>query len=156
MNYFYIYKIKENYIKISYDIDKIIGIDFVNNIKDKGIETELTKLVYCQLLEYFDGNRKSFDFPYELKGTEFQKKVWLALLNIPYGQTASYKDIARIIGDEKASRAVGNANNKNPIAIIVPCHRVIGTNGKLVGYAGGLHIKEMLLNLEKNFNEEVK
>lgn len=82
-------------------------------------------------------------------GTEFQKKVWKELLNIPYGETRSYKDIAIAIGNGKACRAVGNANNKNPIAIIVPCHRVVGSNGSMTGYAGGLDIKEKLLKIEK-------
>ena len=85
----------------------------------------------------------------EVKGTEFQKKVWNELLKIPYGQTKSYKDIAIAIENERASRAVGMANNKNPIPIIIPCHRVIGSTGKLVGYAGGVNVKEKLLNIEK-------
>ncbi len=112
-------------------------------------ETELLKRAGAQLQEYFAGKRKSFDLPLAPEGTPFQQKVWKALLEIPYGETRSYGDIARNIGQEKASRAVGMANNKNPIAIIIPCHRVVGSNGKLVGYAGGLDIKEQLLNLEK-------
>lgn len=112
-------------------------------------ETELLKKAGTQLQEYFAGKRKSFDLPLAPEGTPFQPKVWKALLEIPYGETRSYGDIARNIGQEKASRAVGMANNKNPIAIIIPCHRVVGSNGKLVGYAGGLDIKEQLLNLEK-------
>ena len=88
--------------------------------------------------------------PLEFLGTEFQKKVWNALLEIPYGETKSYKQIAKRVGNEKASRAVGMANNKNQIIIIVPCHRVIGSNKKLVGYAEGLEMKESLLNLEKD------
>lgn len=86
--------------------------------------------------------------PIETIGTEFQKKVWNELRNIPYGQTKTYKDIALAIKNEKACRAIGNANNKNPLPIIIPCHRVIGSNGKLVGYSGGLDIKEKLLNIE--------
>ncbi len=101
-----------------------------------------------QLTEYFAGKRKVFDLPLELKGTEFQKKVWQALREIPYGTTCSYGEIAAKIGNPKASRAVGGANNKNPIAIVVPCHRVIGANGSLVGYASGLRTKEALLKLE--------
>lgn len=111
-------------------------------------ETDLLKEAAKQLIEYLDGKREQFDLPLEPNGTEFQLKVWNALREIPYGQTASYKDIAEKIGNIKACRAVGMANNKNPIAIIIPCHRVIGSSGKLVGYAGGLGIKEMLLNLE--------
>jgi methylated-DNA-[protein]-cysteine S-methyltransferase len=117
------------------------------------IETPLLKKAHDELQEYLDGDRKEFDLPLELSGTEFQKKVWNALMEIPYGQTKSYKDIAERIGNIKACRAVGMANNKNPIAIFVPCHRVIGSNGKLVGYGGGLDIKERLLELESRTGE---
>lgn len=113
------------------------------------IETPLLKRANEELEEYFIGKRKNFDLPLAMEGTEFQKKVWEALINIPYGHTVSYKDIAIKVGNDKASRAVGMANNKNPIPIIVPCHRVIGANGKLVGYAGGIDIKQKLLNIEK-------
>ena len=102
-----------------------------------------------QLEEYFAGRRREFQLPLAPKGTEFQQKVWKALLDIPYGETRSYGEIARAIGNPKASRAVGMANNRNPIAIIIPCHRVIGSTGKLVGYGGGLDKKEFLLNLER-------
>lgn len=112
------------------------------------IETELIKKAYTQLVEYFNGKRKSFDIPIEPMGTEFQRKCWNALLEIPYGETRTYGQIAERIGNPKACRAVGLSNNKNPISIIVPCHRVIGANGKLVGYAGGLNVKEHLLKLE--------
>lgn len=108
-----------------------------------------TDLAYKELTEYFKGKRKEFTFPIAPKGTEFQKKVWNALINIPYGETKTYKEIAVDIGNEKACRAVGLANNRNPLPIVVPCHRVIGSNGKLVGYAGGLNIKEKLLEIEK-------
>lgn len=112
--------------------------------------TELSDKVYGQLLEYLNGDRKVFDLPLQMEGTEFQKKVWEALLTIPYGETRSYKEIAGQVGDIKATRAVGMANNKNPIAIVVPCHRVVGADGTLTGYAGGLDIKKRLLELEKN------
>jgi methylated-DNA-[protein]-cysteine S-methyltransferase len=112
-------------------------------------ESPLIKKAYEQIDEYLRGEREIFDFKLEPKGTEFQKKVWKALEQIPFGETRSYKDIAISIGNEKASRAVGMANNKNPLPIVVPCHRVIGANGKLVGYAGGLDVKERLLELEK-------
>ena len=108
----------------------------------------MTDTVYSQINEYLDGSRKTFNFPYELRGTEFQKKVWTELCKIPYGETRTYKDIAVAIGNPKASRAVGMANNKNPIIIAVPCHRVIGANGSLTGYAGGLGMKAALLSLE--------
>ncbi|MBU3160256.1 methylated-DNA--[protein]-cysteine S-methyltransferase [Clostridium frigoris] len=112
-------------------------------------ETVLLKGANRQLQEYFSGKRKVFDLPLAPSGTEFQQKVWHALREIPYGKTNSYKDIAKNIGNIKAARAVGMANNKNPILIFIPCHRVIGSNGKLVGYAGGLDVKEKLLNIEK-------
>lgn len=113
-------------------------------------ETPLIKRAYSQLLEYFDGKRKVFDLPLAPQGTSFQQDVWEALQSIPYGSNKSYKDIAYQIDNIKALRAVGNANHRNPIEIIIPCHRVIGTNGNLVGYAHGLDIKEKLLQLEKN------
>src|SRR5699024_8750818 len=99
-----------------------------------------------QLLEYFNGERKVFDLKLNPKGTEFQKKIWNELIKIPYGETKSYSEIAKNIGNPKACRAVGNANNKNPIGICIPCHRVIGKNGSLTGYAGGIDKKEYLLN----------
>lgn len=102
-----------------------------------------------QLSEYFAGQRTSFDVALDFLGTAFQKQVWQALLSIPFGQTRSYKHIAEQIGNVKAVRAVGAANGKNPISIIAPCHRVVGANGKLVGFAGGLENKEILLKLEK-------
>ena len=102
-----------------------------------------------QLSEYFEGQRKVFDLPLDFEGTEFQQKVWQALLTIPFGETRSYKDVAEQIGNVKAVRAVGAANGKNPISIIAPCHRVVGANGKLVGFAGGLENKDILLKIEK-------
>ena len=113
-------------------------------------ETALIKEAYQQLSEYLKGERKEFDLPLNPKGTDFQKRVWRALCNIPYGETRSYKQIAEAIGNSKAVRAVGMANNRNPITIVVPCHRVIGADGKLVGYGGGLEMKEFLLRLEKS------
>ena len=101
-----------------------------------------------QLREYFAGTRQQFDLPLDFEGTVFQKKVWQALLSIPFGETRSYRDIAEQVGNIKAVRAVGAANGKNPISIIAPCHRVVGVNGKLVGFAGGLNNKEILLRLE--------
>ena len=118
-------------------------------INDNIKETDLIKECYKQLKEYLQGERRVFDVPIEFNGTKFQNTVWKELLKIPYGETRSYKDIAVAIGNEKACRAIGMANNKNPISIIVPCHRVLGSNGKLVGYAGGLDIKIKLLELER-------
>ncbi len=111
--------------------------------------TPLLEIAKFELIEYFKGTRKEFTFPILQSGTPFRLSVWNELKKIPYGQTRSYKDIAISIGNENASRAIGNANNKNTIGIIVPCHRVIGQNRKLVGYAGGLHRKRFLLELEK-------
>ena len=111
-------------------------------------ETELIKETKRQLDEYFAGKRKEFDVPTRLEGTEFQKRVWNELKNIPYGKTVTYKDIAEAVGCPKGYRAVGLANNRNPISIIYPCHRVIGSNGSLTGYGGGLDVKEKLLALE--------
>lgn len=101
-----------------------------------------------QLTEYFDGKRTTFDVPIRMRGTDFQKRVWEQLLRIPYGQTRSYGELARAIGNRSASRAVGLANSKNPLSIIVPCHRVIGATGKLTGFAGGIETKARLLELE--------
>ena len=125
----------------------LFGNEKLNDITVE--ETPLIKEAHKQIEEYLKGQRSLFDLPLAPSGTEFQKRVWNALKNIPYGKTASYKDIAIEAGNEKASRAVGMANNKNPISIIIPCHRVIGQNGKLVGYGGGIEIKEYLLRLEK-------
>lgn len=111
--------------------------------------TGLTDKVFQQITEYLNGQRREFDFPYLLRGTEFQQKVWRALCAIPYGETRTYGEIAAQVGSPKAYRAVGMVNHQNPILIAVPCHRVIGVNGKLVGYGSGLDMKEALLQLEK-------
>ncbi|MGE7273620.1 methylated-DNA--[protein]-cysteine S-methyltransferase [Brevibacillus panacihumi] len=105
---------------------------------------------YHQLDEYFTGDRHAFTFLYQFDGTDFQNTVWNTLLKIPYANTESYRDIAVSIGNEKAIRAVGSANGKNKLSIVIPCHRVIGSNGKLTGYAGGLWRKEWLLQHERN------
>jgi methylated-DNA-[protein]-cysteine S-methyltransferase len=102
-----------------------------------------------QLAEYFAGTRLEFDLEYAPQGTAFQLAVWQALTTIPYGQTASYKRVATLVGNERATRAVGLANNRNPIALFVPCHRVIGSNGSLTGYGGGLEMKAWLLDHER-------
>ncbi len=152
-----IYNTKMGYFKIEYEDGYITFLQKVDikDIHDLGNKTELTEKVYIQLEEYFVGKRKYFDIPCNPKGTKFQLNTWKALCDIPYGQTRTYKQIACAIGNEKASRAIGNANNKNPIHIIIPCHRVIGTSGKLVGYAGGLDMKEYLLNMEKTTEERI-
>ncbi len=102
-----------------------------------------------QIEEFFAGKRQTFDFPLAPEGTAFQKRVWAELLNIPFGETISYGEVARRIGNPAACRAVGSANGRNPIAVVVPCHRVIGGNGKLTGYGGGLELKDKLLAWER-------
>ena len=116
-------------------------------------ETPLISQAAEMLREYFDGQRKVFDgLPLRVEGTEFQKKAWAALLNIPYGQTRSYKEQAEAVGNVKACRAVGAANGKNRISIIIPCHRVVGSNKSLVGFGGGLDVKKALLELEQRYS----
>jgi len=112
-------------------------------------ETVLIKQAFDELNEYFSGKRFDFDVPIRLHGTDFHRSVWEALMKIPYGETRTYKQVAEIVGRPKASRAVGQANNRNPIWIIIPCHRVIGASGKLTGYDGGVEMKEKLLELER-------
>lgn len=111
-------------------------------------ENKISKLAAKQLSEYIANQREFFDLPLDPDGTDFQKHVWQALLDVPFGATASYLDIAIAVGNKKACRAVGAANGKNPIPIVIPCHRIIGTNGKLTGYASGLTRKKYLLTLE--------
>ena len=120
------------------------------NAKYIECDDEVLKKTRKQLDEYFEMKRKIFDIPLLLVGSDFQKSVWEALIKIPYGTTASYLELSKNIGNEKAVRAVANANGANAIAIIVPCHRIIGSNGELTGYAGGLPLKKKLLELENN------
>lgn len=152
------YKSPVGILKISSQNEKIIQIDRVKEEEDilEGvIDKDCSDYKLCmktvkELTEYFAGKRKEFDLPINAHGTEFQTKVWKALCDIPYGETRSYSDIAEAIGNSTAVRAVGGANNKNPISIVVPCHRVIGKNGTMVGYGGGLPMKEYLLNIEQD------
>lgn len=134
-------------IEIDLDDIGITGMSFSNEID---VEFDTNNEIQRQLTEYENGTRKVFELPLHLKGTDFQRQVWNALLEIPYGETRSYQEIAIRIGKPKALRAVGGACNRNPIGIIVPCHRVIGKNGSLTGYAGGLSYKELLLKHEKD------
>ena len=155
--YFYNTGIKElGTLGIGAIEDKITDLFFeyeIENIKKSSNyiikETTLIKKAASQLFEYLNEKRRDFNLPLLKEGTDFQISVWNELLKIPYGETRSYKDIAIAINNEKAVRAVGMANNRNKIPIFIPCHRVIGSNKKLVGYGGGLEIKEFLLNLEK-------
>ena len=112
--------------------------------------SEVIEKIITQMKEYFAGERKDFDIPLLMVGTEFQKSVWEGLIEIPYGTTASYLQLSKNIGNEKAVRAVASANGANAISIMIPCHRIIGSNGALTGYAGGLDVKKKLLELENN------
>lgn len=149
MNY-YIYEIELYKILIASDENIITCVKCIETFDGVKKASALTDKAAKQLDEYFTGKRRIFDLPLNPQGTEFQKAVWNALLTVPYGETASYKQIAERIGNPKACRAVGIANNKNPIWIIIPCHRIIGAGGQLVGYGGGLEMKEKLLKLEKS------
>jgi methylated-DNA-[protein]-cysteine S-methyltransferase len=113
-------------------------------------DDEILEKTRTQLDEYFKGRRREFDIPVLMVGTDFQKSVWNALMKVPYGATSTYSQLAKDVGNERAVRAVGNANAANPISIIVPCHRIIGSGGELVGYGGGLSVKRRLLELEQS------
>ncbi len=143
---------------LQYEDDMLTGLScqetsYVISEEEIDARTGFTDMVMEQVDEYLQGKRKNFDIRFRLEGTEFQKEVWNALLEIPYGETRSYKQIAEAIGNPKAVRAVGMANNRNPILLIVPCHRVIGADGSLTGYAGGLEMKQYLLDLERGEGE---
>jgi len=140
-------------IRISGDLESIHEVSFLEERFDEKI-LAIDSHIKCvkQLSEYFEGKRQVFDFPFAQKGTDFQQRVWKNLLDIPFGKTTSYLELSKRVGDVKAIRAVGSANGKNNIAIVVPCHRVIGSNNKLVGYAGGLWRKEWLLKHEMSFS----
>ena len=122
---------------------------------DKNDDSRHLDRAQRELEEYFAGRRKAFSVPLSVVGTPFQQKVWRALRDIPYGETRSYGEIAETVGNRKAARAVGMANNKNPLPVFIPCHRVIGANKRLTGYAGGLDIKEILLGIEERNRENV-
>ena len=138
-------------IEITGNDEGISAVYFVDERKNNSTKAHpsLKECVY-QLDEYFKGIRKEFGLKLNHSGTDFQKRVWEQLLAIPFGKTVSYLDISKKLGDPNATRAVGNANGSNPICIIIPCHRIIGASGKLVGYSGGLWRKEWLLNHEKS------
>ncbi|ADK82101.1 methylated-DNA--[protein]-cysteine S-methyltransferase [Sediminispirochaeta smaragdinae] len=155
MRSYYLYDFSIGTLRIATLEDAIVEISIVSGRKahSEGEEKEtiLVQEAYKELKEYFEGTRRSFDLPLAPQGTMFQKRVWKALLDIPYGETRSYKQIAEVVGSPKGFRAVGLANNKNPIIIVVPCHRVIGADGSLVGYGGGLEVKDQLLRLEHTY-----
>ena len=160
MIHYYIYEMpigrmflaEENDRLCNVDIDKA-GYHALMKERSDAIneETELLREAAGQLREYFDGQRQKFDLPIILQGTDFQIKAWKALMDIPYGETRSYKQQAEYIGNPKACRAVGGANHRNRVLIIVPCHRVIGADGSLTGFGSGMDVKRKLLDLEKNF-----
>ncbi len=149
-------------IKSPLGFTKIIGDENgMSSITVLNSEEKITDIIpieledcVIQLSEYFEGSRKQFDLKLNPEGTEFQKKVWKLLEQIPYGKTISYLELSKKLGDVKAIRAVANANGKNPLWIIVPCHRVIGSDGSLTGYAGGLHRKKWLLNHESPYKQQ--
>lgn len=152
MEFYNEYKTKIGTILIKERENKIAKIKILKKeekIEGQRKETTLIKKAYLQIQEYLEGKRKKFDLPLLMQGTKFQIKVWKALTTIPYGETRSYQEIAKQVGNEKAARAVGMANHNNPIILVVPCHRVIGKNKKLVGFGAGLEVKEILLNIEK-------
>ena len=143
------------YTKIVGDEHGITSISILNS-EEKVTDIIPIELEDCvrQLNEYFDGDRQVFDLSLNPEGTNFQKKVWQQLQKIPYGKTCSYLELSQELGDVKAIRAVANANGKNPLWIVVPCHRVIGSDGSLIGYAGGLHRKQWLLEHESPYKQQ--
>ena len=134
---------------VGYKVEKLVSLSLVVSFQERDEKCEFSDFVANQIIQYFNKERTSFSIPLLLNATPFQAKVYEALLQIPYGETRSYKDIAISINHPKAYRAVGSANNKNPIPIIIPCHRVIASNNTLAGYAYGLDMKKKLLKLEK-------
>ena len=146
----YMEKTPVGVLSLAEENGKIAAIDF-GRTKFAGAEVKTTpvlKQAVKELEEYFAGKRQKFEVPFAMQGTEWQKKVWRALCKIPYGEVRSYKDIAEAAGNPKACRAVGGANHKNNIPIIIPCHRVIGADGAMVGFGGGIDVKEKLLQIE--------
>lgn len=135
-------------LEIITENEKLKTINFTDKYKEAE-DDETTLKIKKELMDYFTGKRKEFEINLDLQGTEFQKKVWDEMAKIPYGETMSYGELAQKIGNPKGSRAIGMACNRNKIPIIIPCHRVVGKNGKLTGFAGGLEIKEFLLKIEK-------
>jgi methylated-DNA-[protein]-cysteine S-methyltransferase len=142
------------WLRVSCDDERLLSVEFVEKDGESN-SNEMVEEVISQLKEYFDGARKTFDIPCFHKGTDFQKRAWDALLKIPYGKTISYQEQAQNVGNPKATRAIGSANNKNKIPIIYPCHRVIAKNGKLAGYAGGLDKKNWLLEHEMKIRQKM-
>jgi methylated-DNA-[protein]-cysteine S-methyltransferase len=150
MNYFF-YRTNIGIVTICANYNAIIGLIFGEHNAGQKLETDLIKKAYEQLMEYLSGFRKQFDLNLEYNGTGFQMRVWNELKKIPYGEVRTYGKVAHALDNPKAYRSVGRACNKNPVPIFIPCHRVIGATGNLVGYGGGISIKQKLLALEKNY-----
>ncbi|ELV8624346.1 methylated-DNA--[protein]-cysteine S-methyltransferase [Vibrio cidicii] len=156
MNYYTIAPSPLGEMTLQANDEGILGIWFTtqttlpDDLGQENANHSVLSLALTQLDEYFSGKRTQFDLPIAAKGTAFQMQVWQALTTIPYGETWSYQELANAVGNPKAVRAVGLANGKNPVSIVVPCHRVIGKNGKLTGYAGGIERKRWLLEKESN------
>lgn len=136
------------WIKLTEDQDFLVKLELLDGRIEGSQDSVLLDEAEKQLQAYLRGDLQTFDLPLKFHGTDFQEKVWKVLQTIPYGQTRSYKQVAEAIGNEKASRAVGGANNKNPLPILIPCHRVVSSHGRLVGYSLGLDVKKQLLALE--------
>lgn len=152
MNSYFIYDTEIGKLTVGCAGELLTHLSFgESHVPGKRRRTPFSDEVFRQISEYLAGGRREFSIPFHMEGTPFQKKVWQALCTIGYGQTCAYSELAEQIGSPRAARAVGMANHMNPIAVIVPCHRIIGKNGRLVGYAGGLDIKRRLLELERRF-----
>lgn len=150
MQNYFVYKTPRGPVTIASNGVELVGLLIgEHHLGGAHKSNEITNQAANQLQEYFAGKRTTFDLALAPQGTDFQKQVWKALQDIPYGQTRSYREIAEAVGNPKAYRAVGSANNKNPLHIVIPCHRVIGSNGQAVGYAAGIQVKEYLLDLER-------
>ena len=143
-------------LKITATEQGISAVQFTDEFESPALRGVTVENCIHELGEYFAGKRTTFSLKFDLQGTDFQKRVWTELLNIPFGKTISYLELARRLGDEKVIRAAGSANGKNPIAIILPCHRVIGSTGKLTGFAAGLDVKAQLLEMEGATEPELK
>jgi len=143
------------FTKITGDVNGIASVIVLNSEEKVSVNIPKTlKDCVLQLNQYFEGSREQFSLKLNPKGTDFQNRVWLSLQTIPFGKTTSYLQLSKQLGDPKANRAVANANGKNPLWIIIPCHRVIGTDGSLTGYAGGLHRKQWLLDHESPYKQQ--
>lgn len=149
MNSYTVYPFPFGQLKIEYQGDTVTLLTRTGEpVREEG-RNHLTHRVFLQVTQYLEGRRQTFDFPYLLRGTPFQQRVWQALCAIPYGETRTYGEVAAMVGSPKACRAVGMANHRNPISILIPCHRVVGSDGCLTGYGGGLERKAALLALER-------